>query len=34
MFHMVGYTRVGAKVKFVPNISTNSELHIEDVTFK
>jgi len=34
MFHMVGYTRVGPKVKFVPNISTNSELHIEDVTFK
>jgi peptide/nickel transport system substrate-binding protein len=34
MFHMVGYTRVGSRVKFVPNISTNSELHIEDVTFK
>lgn len=34
MFHMVGYTRVGSRVNFVPNISTNSELHIEDVTFK
>lgn len=34
MFHMVGYTRVGTRVNFTPNISTNSELHIEDVTFK
>jgi peptide/nickel transport system substrate-binding protein len=34
MYHMVGYTRVGSAVNFTPNISTNSELHIEDVTFK
>lgn len=34
MFHMVGYTRVGPRVNFIPNISTNSELHIEDITFK
>jgi peptide/nickel transport system substrate-binding protein len=34
LFHMVGYTRVGPRVNFTPSISTNSELHIQDVTFK
>ncbi|MCP5156205.1 MAG: peptide ABC transporter substrate-binding protein [Ectothiorhodospiraceae bacterium] len=34
LFHMVGYTRVGSRVNFQPSISTNSELHIEDITFK
>lgn len=34
MFHMVGYTRVGPKVNFRPNISTNSELLLEDISFK
>jgi peptide/nickel transport system substrate-binding protein len=33
MFHMVGYTRVGPRINFQPDISTNSELHIEDITF-
>ncbi|MGH6912650.1 MAG: ABC transporter substrate-binding protein, partial [Geminicoccales bacterium] len=34
MFHMVGYSRVGKRVDFKPSISTNSEIHIEDVKFK
>ncbi len=31
MFHMVGYTRVGPRVTFTPDISTNSELHIAKI---
>ncbi|MPZ44532.1 MAG: peptide ABC transporter substrate-binding protein [Betaproteobacteria bacterium] len=34
MYHMVGYSRVGNRINFKPSISTNSEIHIEDVTFK
>ena len=33
MFHMVGYTRVGSRVNFQPDISTNSELHLAKITF-
>jgi peptide/nickel transport system substrate-binding protein len=33
-FHMVGYARVGSRVNFVPDVSTNNELRGEDVTFK
>jgi peptide/nickel transport system substrate-binding protein len=34
MFHMVGYTRVGPRVEFIPDISTNSELQVAKITFK
>lgn len=34
MYHMVGYSRVGSRINFQPSISTNSELHLEDITFK
>jgi peptide/nickel transport system substrate-binding protein len=34
MYHMVGYSRVSKRINFKPSISTNSEIHIEDVTFK
>ena len=34
MYHMVGYSRVGKRINFKPSISTNSELHLEDMTFK
>ena len=34
MFHMVGYTRVGNRINFVPNVSINSEIPIADITFK
>jgi len=34
MFYMVGYTRVGPRVDFTPDISTNSELQIAKVKFK
>ena len=34
MYHMVGYSRVGSRINFTPSISTNSELHLEDFTFK
>jgi peptide/nickel transport system substrate-binding protein len=33
MFHMVGYTRVGSRVNFQPDISTNSELHLAKISF-
>ena len=34
MYHMVGYSRVGNRINFTPSISTNSELHLQDITFK
>ena len=34
MYHMVGYARVGSKVDFKPNVTTNAELRVEDVKFK
>ncbi len=34
MFHMIGYSRVNPRIDFTPTISTNSELHVEDVKFK
>lgn len=34
MYHMVGYSRVGDRINFTPSISTNSELHLEDMSFK
>lgn len=34
MYHMVGYSRVGSRINFTPSISTNSELHLEKITFK
>ena len=34
MYHMVGYSRVGNRINFTPSISTNSELHLEEMTFK
>jgi peptide/nickel transport system substrate-binding protein len=33
LYHMVGYTRVGKRVKFTPSLSTNSELQIAQVKF-
>jgi peptide/nickel transport system substrate-binding protein len=34
MFYMVGYTRVGRRVDFTPDISTNSELQIAKIKFR
>ena len=34
MYHMVGYSRVGKRINFTPSISTNSELHLEDISFR
>jgi peptide/nickel transport system substrate-binding protein len=34
MYHMVGYSRVGGRINFTPSISTNSELHLEEMSFK
>ena len=31
MFHMVGYTRVGPRIEFTPDISTNSELQVAKI---
>ena len=33
LYHMVGYTRVGPRVKFTPSISTNSELQLAQIKF-
>ena len=33
MFYMVGYTRVGPRVDFTPDISTNSELQVAKIKF-
>jgi peptide/nickel transport system substrate-binding protein len=34
MLYMVGYTRVGPRVDFTPDISTNSELQLSKIKFK
>ncbi len=34
MYHMVGYSRVGKRINFKPSIATNSELLLEEITFK
>lgn len=34
LFHMVGYTRVGKRIRYTPSISTNSELHLQEMTFR
>lgn len=34
LFHMVGYTRVSDRLSFTPDISTNSELPLEKISFK
>jgi peptide/nickel transport system substrate-binding protein len=33
MFHMVGYTRVNPRVNFTPDISTNSEMQLSQISF-
>lgn len=33
LFHMVGFTRVNPRVKFVPTIATNTELQLSQITF-
>lgn len=33
LFHMVGFSRVSERVNYTPNISTNSELPLEEITF-
>ncbi|MBM3343307.1 MAG: peptide ABC transporter substrate-binding protein [Betaproteobacteria bacterium] len=34
LFHMVGFARVSPKINFVPTAATNSEVLLEQVTFK
>lgn len=34
MFHMVGYTRVGPRIDWRPNISTNSQIELADIKFR
>jgi peptide/nickel transport system substrate-binding protein len=34
LFHMVGFARVSPKIKFVPTAATNSEILLEQITFK
>jgi peptide/nickel transport system substrate-binding protein len=33
LVHMVGFARVGPRIKYVPNVLTNGMLRIEDITF-
>jgi len=34
MYHMVGFTRVGPRVDFKPDVTTNAEIRIEEIKFK
>lgn len=34
LFHMVGFSRVSERLNYTPNISTNSELPLEQISFK
>jgi peptide/nickel transport system substrate-binding protein len=34
LFHMVGYTRVGKRINYKPSIETNSQVHVQKITFK
>ncbi|MEZ5476500.1 MAG: ABC transporter substrate-binding protein [Thiolinea sp.] len=34
LFHMVGFSRVSERVNYTPSISTNSELPLEQISFK
>lgn len=34
MFHMIGYTRVGNRLEWQPDISTNSEIPLANIRFK
>ena len=34
MYHLVGFTRVGKRIKFVPDVSTGNEVRVEEVTFR
>ncbi len=34
MFHMVGYTRVGDRIDWKPNISTNSQIELAEIKFR
>jgi peptide/nickel transport system substrate-binding protein len=34
LFHMVGFARVSPKINFVPTAATNSEILLEQITFK
>jgi peptide/nickel transport system substrate-binding protein len=34
LFHMVGYARVSPKISWTPNLQTNNEINLSEVTFK
>jgi peptide/nickel transport system substrate-binding protein len=34
LFHMVGFARVSPKINFVPTAAINSEILLEQITFK
>ena len=34
MYHMVGYARVSKRINYVPDITTASEIRIQEITFK
>jgi len=33
LYHMVGFTRVNPRIRWVPDVTTNQEIRIEDITF-
>jgi peptide/nickel transport system substrate-binding protein len=33
MYHMVGFTRVNPRIDFVPDVTTNAELHVQNIHF-
>jgi peptide/nickel transport system substrate-binding protein len=33
MYHMVGYARVNKRINFVPDVTTNNEVRVQEITF-
>ena len=34
MYHMVGFSRVGPRINFIPDVTTNGEIRAQEITFK
>jgi peptide/nickel transport system substrate-binding protein len=34
MYHLVGFTRVGKRIRYIPDVSTGNEVRVEDVRFR
>ena len=34
LYHMIGFTRVGKRINFTPDVTTNNEVRFQEITFK